>query len=61
MRKWSVGIQRNLVWTLFAEAPEFDTQAEAEAWLRDWLSRQPEPIRSAGLYTVRDVALTVPL
>jgi hypothetical protein len=35
MRKWSAGIQRGLTWKRSAEAPEFDTQAEADVWLRD--------------------------
>jgi len=61
MMKWSAGITQGLVWVHSAEAPEFDTQPEAEAWLRDWLVTQPEPIRRAGLLTVRQVPPTVPL
>jgi hypothetical protein len=57
MKKWSAGIQRGLVWTHHGEAPESDTQAEAEAWLRNWLLDQPEPTRSAGLFTVRQMTI----
>ena len=60
MEKWSVGIPYGLGWMHSAEAPNYDTQAEAERWLRDWLAGEPEPFRSGEIFTVRRVPATVP-
>lgn len=53
MAKWSVGIQRQMVWSHHPEAPWFDTEEEAATWMRGWLETQPEPTRQ-GLYSVRE-------
>lgn len=59
MQKWSAGIQRELVWVHYADAPMFDTQEEAETWLRGWLAGQPAAIREdSGLYKVRQIPIT---
>jgi hypothetical protein len=63
MEKWSVGIQRDMVWTHYREAPLFDTEDEATAWRYDWLTKQPEAIQAglASQLTVRRLINTKPL
>jgi hypothetical protein len=65
LAKWAAGTTMGtppvFVWKQHADAPTFDTEAEAGAWLRGYLMGQPEPIRSGGLCTVRQVLDVKPL
>ena len=61
MEEWAAGIQRGFVWSRYPDSPIFDTQAKAEAWLRDWLIDQSEPSRIGGLLTVRQLPTMGPL
>ena len=51
----SMGITRGATtWTHHHEALWLDTEAEAHAWMRDWLAKQPEAIqKEAAMFTVR--------
>jgi hypothetical protein len=60
MGKWSMGITRGTgvtTWKHHYEAPWFDTEAEAQAWMHDWLAKKPEAIqKGAAMFTVRQYA-----
>jgi hypothetical protein len=61
MGKWSMGTERGpagvMTWTHYPDAPWFDTEVEAQEWMRDWLAKQPEAIqKESGMFTIRQHA-----
>jgi hypothetical protein len=42
--KWIVGTTRGATWVLHPDSPWFNTEAEADAWARNYLTDHPDAI-----------------